>query len=55
VKGTHIAELRSALNDVYTALRRTGPTFTDPALPPGATIIKALHIMELRAAILALE
>lgn len=53
-KTAHIAELRAALADVYTAMGRTLPIYTDPTLGPNSTI-KAVHINELRAAILAIE
>lgn len=56
VKGSHLSELRSALADVYwRRYRYYGPTYTDPVITPGVTPVKAVHIAELRAAILALE
>jgi hypothetical protein len=50
-----ITELRSALNAVYVSLRKTPPAYTDPVLTPGSTMLKAVHIRELRAAVVALE
>ncbi len=55
VKAAHIDELRSRLQDVYSSAGRTPPFFTDPILTPGQTIIKAVHIAELRTAVLAIE
>ena len=54
IKMRHLAELRTALADVYAAKGMTAPTFTDPVLTT-ATAIKAVHIAELRAALLAIE
>jgi len=47
----HLAELRTALNQAYQAAGRTAPTYTDPA---ELSIIKAIHLNELRAAVRAL-
>ena len=54
VKAQHIVELRAALAQVYVNTRRTLPTYTDPSLGPGVTM-KAAHIAELRAAVIAIE
>lgn len=54
VKAIHITELRTALNDAYVAAAVTPPLYTDPGLAAGTTV-KAVHIAELRAAVLALE
>ena len=48
-------ELRSALAAVYTAAGRSAPRWTDPAPVRGRTAIRAVHLMELRAAVAALE
>jgi hypothetical protein len=56
VKGSHVSELRAALADVYwRRVFNRGPAYTDPVITPGVTPVKAVHITELRAAILALE
>jgi hypothetical protein len=55
MKTVHILELRAALGVVYSAAGRTLPAYTDPALVAGETVIKAIHISELRAAVVALE
>jgi hypothetical protein len=55
MKTVHILELRAALGGVYSAAGRTPPAYTDPALVAGQTAIKAIHISELRAAVVALE
>ena len=51
VKAVHLIQLRTALNQAYQAAGRTAPTYTDPT---GPTVIKALHLNELRAAASAL-
>ena len=51
VRAQHIVDLRMALSQVYAALSLPPPTYTDPVL----TTIKAAHIEELRAAIIAIE
>jgi hypothetical protein len=55
VKGTHILEMRTALGQAYAAAGAPAPAYTNPALVSGATSIKAVHISELRAAVVALE
>jgi hypothetical protein len=54
ITGQRLLQVRTALSEAYTAAGVTAPTFTDPGLPAG-TVVKAVHIQELRAAILALE
>ena len=41
LKAVHILELRTALNQVYQALRRASPTYTDPTITVGLTTAKA--------------
>lgn len=55
VLSIHVAELRSALADVYTDAGLTPPTYTDDPLIPGVTPIRAVHISQLRTAVRALE
>jgi hypothetical protein len=54
VRLQHIIDLRTALAAVYTALGRTPPTYTEPLLSAGM-FVKAIHISELRAAVIAVE
>jgi hypothetical protein len=54
VRASHITELRAALQDVYVAANRLPPVYTDPSLPAG-TLIRAVHITELRNAIVGVE
>jgi hypothetical protein len=54
IRAVHITQLRLALDEVYAAAKRTPPTYTDSPLTAGMTI-KASHISELRAAVLAIE
>ena len=54
VRLTHLLELRQALTQAYVAWARQPPRWTD--LPAsGTNAIRALHLMELRAAVMALE
>jgi hypothetical protein len=55
LKAVHILELRTALNQVYQALRRASPTYTDPTITVGLTTAKAAHVQELRNAVSALR
>ena len=50
VKRTHLLELREALAAAYSAAGQATPGWTDAATP-----IKAVHLTELRAAVVALE
>ena len=54
VLAQHLLDLRTALNQAYVAAAMSPPTYTDPSLTVGDTI-KAVHIMELRAAVVAIE
>ena len=54
VRVAHITAMRTALNGVYSAQGRAAPVYVDPSLTPGMPI-KAAHISELRAAVLAAE
>lgn len=54
IRAQHIVDLRTALEAVYTQLGLTLPTYTDSTLDASARI-KAVHITELRAAIVARE
>jgi len=55
IKQIHLAELRSAVSAVYTARGLPAPVWTDPTIAPAVTVVRAVHITELRAAVLALE
>jgi hypothetical protein len=55
VKVIHVADLRTALEQAYDAAGQSAPVFTDPSLIPQTTTIRAIHISELRGAVLALE
>jgi hypothetical protein len=50
-----MAELRTALGQAYTAAGMTAPAYSDAVIVPQSTVIKALHIEQLRAAVIALE
>ena len=53
VRSVHLAELRTALLQAYGACGVAPPAFTDPSIAGG--VIRAIHISELRSAVLALE
>jgi hypothetical protein len=40
---------------VYSARGLSAPAWTDPTITAAATLVRAVHITELRAAVLALE
>ncbi|MCY4505907.1 MAG: hypothetical protein OXG35_02930 [Acidobacteria bacterium] len=54
VRLVHVLELRTALERAYAATRRSAPRWSDPT-PVAATAIRAVHLTELRAAVVALE
>ena len=54
VKLAHLLELRSALGEAYSATGRPAPAWTDE-LVAGTTPTRAVHLMELRVAVLSLE
>jgi hypothetical protein len=51
----HVTELRTALQQAYTQASLPAVSFTDTPLVAGTTRIKALHIQELRDALVFLE
>ncbi len=48
VKAVHLQELRTNLSSALIALGFSAPSFTDPTITPGQTVIKKVHIEELR-------
>ena len=54
VERVHLTELRRALSEAYAAAGRAAPAYRD-ALVAGGTVIGAAQMMELRAAVRALE
>jgi hypothetical protein len=54
VRAVHVTDLRTALQQAYEAAKLTPPTYTDSDLAPG-TAVKAVHITDLRAAVVAIE
>ncbi len=50
----HLVELRSALEEAYGAAGRPVPRWTDPS-PTAPRPVRAVHVMELRAGVVALE
>ena len=50
----HLIDLRTALSQAYTAAGQTPPSYVE-MIEAGVTPVKALHIAELRAAVIALE
>jgi hypothetical protein len=54
VRTQHVLELRAALAEAYAAADKPAPVYSEPALAAGGTI-RALHIEQLRSAVIALE
>lgn len=54
-KAAHLTELRTALQQAYVAAGLPAPTFTDATVTAGSTRIRAVHIQELRDAVVDLE
>lgn len=48
VKAVHISELRTNLNAALSALGFSAPPYTDPTLVFGTTVVKKIHVEELR-------
>ena len=55
MKRVHLTELRDALGETYDAAGRSRPAYTDPIVTAGMTAIQAVHVVEMRNAIVALE
>jgi hypothetical protein len=53
IQAAHILEMRTALSQAYVAAGLTAPAFTDASL--ANVYVKAAHIIELRAAVIAIE
>jgi hypothetical protein len=51
VRHEHLAELRTALNQVYAQAGLAAPSYTDNPVQGGVTLIRAVQLTELRAAI----
>jgi hypothetical protein len=51
IKRAHIIELRAAIDAVYDQVGQTRPSYTDGTITAGATLIRRLHIAELRNAV----
>ena len=54
VEAVHTTQLREALAEAYVAAELPAPAYGD-APPARETVIRAAHLMELRAAVAALE
>jgi uncharacterized repeat protein (TIGR01451 family) len=55
IKAIHLTELRTAINEVLDAQSRTRPTFTDDPVVAGQTVVKKIHIDEIRSAVRTAE
>jgi hypothetical protein len=51
VRATHVTDLRPAIAAARSALSLPGIVFTDASLSPGTSVVRAIHINELRAAV----
>jgi subtilisin family serine protease len=54
-RAVHVLEMRTAIAEAFQAAGLTPPSFTDSPLEAGQTVIKAMHIAELRSAVKILE
>jgi len=55
IKRSHLVELRAAVSAVFTARGLPAPVWTDPVITAAAPLVRAVHITELRTAVLVLE
>jgi subtilisin family serine protease len=55
VRAVHVLEMRTAIAEAFQAADLTPPSFTDSPLEAGQTVIKVVHIAELRASVKTLE
>ena len=55
VRAIDLAEVRAALEATYVAAGVAPPTYTDPTIAAGETVIKASHVTEARNAVRAIE
>jgi hypothetical protein len=53
VKAVHLIELRTALDEIYVAAGQALPTYSHATVTARTTVITAVDVSELRAAILA--
>lgn len=51
----HLTDLRTALDPVYVQRGRAVPTYTDPTITATQTLVKGLHVSELRLAVRLVE
>jgi hypothetical protein len=54
IKAIHLTELRTFLAAVSVAAGQATPGYVDPTIAPGVTVVRAAHIVEIRAAVLSL-
>jgi hypothetical protein len=53
IKVVHFTELRQAIDTLRTRYGLAAYSWTDPTLTPGASLIQAQHLLDLRAALVA--
>jgi hypothetical protein len=51
IRAVHLSELRAALDQARAAIGLGALTYTDPVLSAGATVVKMLHVSELRGGV----
>jgi hypothetical protein len=49
IKATDVTDLRASVNFVRSKMGMPPVTFTDPTITPQSSIVRAIHLMELRA------
>lgn len=55
VSASHLTDLRAALTQAYLKAGRLSPSYTDPTIAAGLTLIQASHLNDLRALVRGLE
>jgi hypothetical protein len=55
VQAQHIVDMRTALLEAYSRAGLTPPTFTDSTIAPQNTVIRAVHVQQLRSAVAGIE
>jgi hypothetical protein len=51
IRAQHISQLRQAMNAARSVLFGAGVAFADPTLTSGSTIVKAVHILDIRSGV----
>jgi hypothetical protein len=55
VSASHLTDPRAALTQAYLSAGRLAPSYAEPTIAAGLTLIQAIHLNELRALVRGLE